>query len=72
MIKVTTNDFKLSEEFGNCFEKTAQFLKAHSQTISDNSEPFKINENAVYFMLKSFFILEMFTFLSCRLGYVEK
>ena len=31
MIKVTTNDFELSEELGNCFEKTAQFLKAHSQ-----------------------------------------
>ena len=29
-------------------------------------------ENAFYFMLKSLFDLEAFTFLSCIFGYVEK
>ena len=29
-------------------------------------------ENAFYFMLKSLFDLETFTFLSCIFGYVEK
>ena len=29
-------------------------------------------KNALYFMLKALFILEIFTFLSCVFGYVEK
>ena len=29
-------------------------------------------KNAFYFMLKAFFILEIFTFLSGHFGYVEK
>ena len=43
-----------------------------SETISDNSKPFKNDENAFYFMLKALFILKIFTFLSWHFGYVEK
>ena len=33
-----------------------------SETISDNWKPFKIDENAFYFMLKSLFVLKIITF----------
>ena len=40
--------------------------------ICFNERPFKVMKNAFYFMLKALFVLEIFTFLSSRLGYVEK
>ena len=39
------------------------------QTIQS---PLKMMKNDFYFMLKAPFVLEIFTFLSRRLGYVEK
>ena len=35
-------------------------------------KPFKMIENAFYFMLKALYVLGVFTFLSWHLGYVEK
>ena len=32
----------------------------------------KMMKNALYFMLKAFFVFEIFAFLSWRFGYVEK
>ena len=31
-----------------------------------------MTKNAFYFMFKTLFVLEIFTFLSCLFGYVEK
>ena len=45
-----------SNFFFNCFNKSS----------------FKLMKNYFYFMLKVLFILEMFKFLSCLFGYVEK
>ena len=47
-------------------------LSLASKTISDNWNPFINNENAFYFMLKTLFVLEIFTFLSWLFGYTEK
>ena len=41
-----------------------QFLKIDS--------PLNVMKNAFYFMLKALFVLEIFPFLSCLFGYVEK
>ena len=37
-----------------------------------NKSPLKLIKNYFYFMLKVLFILEIFKFLSCLFGYVEK
>ena len=37
-----------------------------------NESPFKLTKNVFYFMLKSLFVLEIFTFLSWLFGNVEK
>ena len=48
-------------------------LKAHSQVQFLAIEiPLKMVKNAFYFMLKPFFVLEIFTFLDWLFGYVEK
>ena len=48
-------------------------LKAHSQVWFLAIEiPLKMVKNAFYFMLKPFFVLEIFTFLDWLFGYVKK
>ena len=46
-------------------------LSGQGQYLTTES-PLKIMANAFYFMLKTFFFLEIFTFLSWLFGYVEK
>ena len=46
-------------------------LSGQGQYLTTES-PLKIMTNAFYFMLKTFFFLEIFTFLSWLFGYVEK
>ena len=42
----------------------------HFDTIGDR--PLKMMKNAFYFMLRAFFVLHIFPFLSWLFGYVEK
>ena len=52
------------------------FLKSDSQLpiifICFNEIPLKMMKNAFYFILKAFFVLKIFRFLSWLFGHVEK
>ena len=50
---------RLSTSKKNCF-------------ICSNKSPLKMMKNAFYFILKAFFVLKIFNYLSCRFGHIEK
>ena len=47
-------------------------LLQKKKKISFNESPPKVMDNTFYFILKAFFVLKIFEFLSCIFGNVEK
>ena len=47
-------------------------LLPFKKKISFNESPPKVMDNTFYFILKAFFVLKIFEFLSCIFGHVEK
>ena len=48
------------------------FIRSYRRKTGGTESRLKIMKNVLYFMLNALFVLEMFTFLSWLLGYVEK
>ena len=65
-------------KFADLASKKFLFLKSGSHLpkkicfICFNESPLKMMKNAFYFILKAFFVLKIFKFLSQRFGHVEK
>ena len=71
-ISIVRRSFKIQWYLGE-FEltKTGDKIELETKFLTIWS-PLNMMKNAFYFMLKALFVLEIFPFLSCLFGYVEK